>query len=460
MTMNRRTFAKTSSMGLFSGLVTAQSPGKAVLGANDRIRCAFVGLGNMGRGDLRDFLKCPNVEAAAVCDVWQANVDRAIQITDGKATGYNDFRRVIERKDIDVVVVATPDHWHAYIAIQACQAGKDVYVEKPLAYNIHEGRRIVDAARKYDRVVQVGTQQRSGRHFQQAVAAIQSGKIGNISRVAAWNVGNESPYGMTDFPDSDPPADLNYDMWLGPAPKRPFNANRFIFNFRYFWDYAGGYATDWGVHHIDVVQWAMNVRAPKRVSALGGKYYIKDNRDTPDTLEVIYEYPKFLLTYSNRILNGNPMLGRSWAIAFYGTDATLVVDRAGYDILPETHGTFEPLEPFYKRELQSTKTGRSFPPWGSDRNVWTGRSAELHSDGDFELHLAHVKNFVDCVKSRKRPASDVEIGHYSTSTTHLANIAYRTGRTVQWNSDSERIENDTEAAAYLSRNNREPWLVT
>src|SRR5688572_9284827 len=264
--MDRRTFAKASGSAMITGAAAASSPGSAVAGSNNRIRCGFIGVGGMGRGDLRDFLRCENVEVVAVCDVWQPNMEQAVQMTDGKATGYKDFRRVIDRKDVDVVVVATPDHWHGYITTQACQAGKDVYVEKPLAYNIHEGRRMVEAARKYNRVVQAGTQQRSGRHFQQAVDFVRSGKLGKISRVATWNLQNESPYGMNKFPDSDPPPGLDYDLWLGPAPKRPFNPNRFIFSFRYFWDYAGGYATDWGVHHIDIVQWAMDVRGPKRVS--------------------------------------------------------------------------------------------------------------------------------------------------------------------------------------------------
>jgi predicted dehydrogenase len=412
----------------------------------------------MGRVNLRDFLRCEDVEVVAICDVWQPNVARAVELTNGKAAGYQDFRRIIDRKDIDIAVISTPDHWHAYMVIQACLAGKDVYVEKPLAHNIHEGRRMVEAARKHSRVVQVGTQQRSGSHYQKVVNIIQSGKIGNISRVAAWNFENLSPYGVGKFQDSEPPADLDYEMWLGPAPKRPFNPSRFIYSFRYFWDYAGGYATDWGVHHIDAVQWAMNERGPRRVSALGGKYYVQDGRETPDTLEVIYEYSNFILTYSNRILNANPLHDRAYGIAFYGTDATLVVDRAGYDILPETRGTFERPEPFYMRELEAAKQATIPSARGSQRDVWVGRTATEHGDGS-EQHLTHVRNFIECVKTRKKPASDVEIAHHSTATTHLANIAFRTGRSIQWNSESEKIENDVEAASYLSRKNREPWAV-
>ena len=447
--MNRRNFIKTSSLSAVGAVAATKLSGSRVTGANDRLTCGFIGVGGMGRSNLRDFLKSEVVEVAAVCDVWQPNVERAIQMTQGKASGYSDFRKVIDRKDIDVVVISTPDHWHAYLTILACQAGKDVYVEKPLAHNIREGRKMVEAARKFNRVVQVGTQQRSGRHYKEVVETVQSGKLGKISRVAAWNFRNESPHGIGNFPDSEPPPGLDYDMWLGPAPKRPFNPNRFIFSFRYFWDYAGGDATDWGVHHIDMVQWAMNQRAPRKVSAFGSKYYVQDNRETPDTLELIYEYSNFMLTYSNRILNANPLNGRSYGIAFYGTDATLVVDRAGYEIIPETRGTFKPPVPPYKRVSL----------WGSPRDVWVGRT-EMVRGGGSEQHLSHVRNFLECVKSRKRPASDVENAHYSTATTHLANISLWTGRTIHWNSEKEQIENDTEAIKYLGRKDREPWVVT
>ena len=447
--MNRRNFIKTSSLSAVGAVAATKLSGSRVTGANDRLTCGFIGVGGMGRSNLRDFLKSEVVEVAAVCDVWQPNVERAIQMTQGKASGYSDFRKVIDRKDIDVVVISTPDHWHAYLTILACQAGKDVYVEKPLAHNIREGRKMVEAARKFNRVVQVGTQQRSGRHYKEVVETVQSGKLGKISRVAAWNFRNESPHGIGNFPDSEPPPGLDYDMWLGPAPKRPFNPNRFIFSFRYFWDYAGGDATDWGVHHIDMVQWAMNQRAPRKVSAFGSKYYVQDNRETPDTLELIYEYSNFMLTYSNRILNANPLNGRSYGIAFYGTDATLVVDRTGYEIIPETRGTFKPPVPPYKRVSL----------WGSPRDVWVGRT-EMVRGGGSEQHLSHVRNFLECVKSRKRPASDVENAHYSTATTHLANIALWTGRTIHWNSEKEQIENDTEAIKYLGRKDREPWVVT
>jgi predicted dehydrogenase len=458
--MNRRSFLRGSAAGVMGTFAQRGSSQGRVLGANQRIRCGFIGVGNMGRGNLRDFLKCENAEVVAVCDVWQPYLDRAVEISSAKPAAYSDFRRVLDRKDVDVVIISTPDHWHGYMTIEACKAGKDVYVEKPLAHNISEGRKMVESARKHNRVVQCGTQQRSARHYHEVVEFIKAGKLGKVNRVAAWNYQNESPFGMGDFPDTEPPPGLDYNLWLGPAPKRSFNPNRFIFNFRYFWDYAGGYATDWGVHHIDTVQWVMNVQAPTKVSALGGKYDIGDNRETPDTLEVIYEYPTFLLSYSNRLLNANPLHNRSYGVAFYGTDATLVVDRSGYDVLPETQGTFEKMEPFYKRDLEAAKTGKSPYPWGSERDVWLGRTATVRGEGGPEMHLAHVKNFLDCVANRKKPASDVEVTHYSTATTHLANISYQTGRTIRWDSQQEQIVDDVEAAKLLRRDGRAPWIVT
>ena len=457
--MDRRRFFKTSSLAAISAIAVPKFSGSRVLGANERIACGFIGLGGIGRVNLTDFLKCHDVEVVAICDVWEPNLERASRLTEGKAASYKDFRSVIERKDIDVVVISTPDHWHAYQTIQACKAGKDVYMEKPLAHNIHEGRRMLETARGYNRVVQVGTQQRSGRHYEAVVETIQSGKIGKISRVAAWNLRNGSPYGIGDPRDSEPPPGLDYDMWLGPAPKRPFNPNRFIYNFRFFWDYAGGDATDWGVHHIDTVQWAMNERAPKKVTAFGGKFHIQDGRETPDTLEVMYEYSSFILTYSSRLLNANPLYGRPFGIVFYGTDGTLVVDRSGYEIWPETQGMFEPPEPAYKRELKAPDPQTAPPLWTRRQNVRASRTQMVVGDGS-EQHLAHVQNFLQCVKSRKRPAADIEIGHYSTTTAHLGNISLWTGRTILWDSENEQIKGDAEALKYLRRQCREPWVVT
>src|SRR3982751_5816273 len=298
MQSDRRDFLKTGAAvaagaGFFSG---------RVLGANDRVNAAFIGMGKMGRGNLSYAMRQENLQVVAVCDVFQRNLDMAAKSAQAKfpeAKAIKDFREILADKSIDIVCIATPDHWHPYMTIEACKHGKDVYVEKPISVTVDEAQKMVQAARKYKRVVQGGTMQRSAVHFQKAVELVKSGELGQVTRVQTWNVSNSPVEGIGDPPDSEPPATLDWDMWLGPAPKRPFNQNRFgvdpedryFSNFRWFWDYAGGMMTDWGVHWLDIVQLAFNESMPTQITALGGKYWLKDNRDTPDTLQVTYEYP-------------------------------------------------------------------------------------------------------------------------------------------------------------------------
>jgi predicted dehydrogenase len=334
---NRRDFMKKVAAGAVSAGVALPALGQTkAVSANDKVIVGVIGTGRMGRGDLADFAKQPEVEIAAVCDVYQPNLDEGLKATSGKAQAYTDYRQLLDRKDIDVVIVGTPDHWHALPMVEACKAGKDVYVEKPICRTIDEGKIMVEAARKYNRVVQVGTQQRSGIHFQKAIKLVQDGFIGKVSFVRTWNYANRYPEGIGNPADSEPPAGLNWDFWLGPAPKVSFNRNRFGVGehhssyFRYFWDYAGGYMTDWGVHLIDIVQWAMKVDGPNVITALGGKFYIQDNAETPDTLQVTYEYenPKFVCVYENRWDNGNSMYGKGYGIEFHGTEGTRCTARA------------------------------------------------------------------------------------------------------------------------------------
>lgn len=293
---------------------------------------------------------------------------------------------------------------------------------------------MVAAARKHNRVVQVGTQQRSAPHFAKAAELVRTGRIGTVTRIHTWNVGNDTPEGIGNPPDSDPPPGLDWDLYLGPAPKVAFNKNRFLFEFRWFWDYSGGMMTDWGVHLIDIVHWAMGKDAPTAVSASGGKYFIKDNRETPDTLVALFEYPGFVLTYENRILNARPYNEHSYGIEFYGTDGTLFVDRAGFQIIPEV----------------MNKEGMV-----QDR-IAGARNKRIRDD---RSHFDHVRNFLDCMKSRKMPVSDVEIGHRSTTAPHLANIALRSGRKVKWDAAKEQIIGDEEANRMTSKAYRAPWKL-
>ena len=435
-TINRRDFIKRATVA-GAGLAVASAPAGA-RGANDRVRIGVIGAGRMGMGNLEDFAKQPDAEIAAVCDVYQPNLDAAAKATSGKAEAYKDFRRILDRKDIDAVIVAAPDHWHALLTVEACKAGKDVYVEKPICCVVEEGKRMVEAARKYQRVVQVGTQQRSGIHFQKAVELVQDGFIGKVSFVRAWNYGNEYPAGIGNPPDSDPPSTLDWDLWLGPAPKRPFNWNRFGVGdrwstFRYFWDYAGGMMTDWGVHLLDIVQWALKVEGPSAVTASGGKYYLEDNRETPDTLQVTYEYPGCVCVYESRFCNGNSMYDHGYGIEFHGTDATLFVDRAGFQVFPE------------KREY-------------GKKQVEQAPSMKMEDVNN--SHFDHVRNFLDCLTSRQRPTSDIEIGHRSTTTCLLGNLAYRSQQRLVWDVANQHLtEGGAEARKLLSREYRSPWRL-
>ena len=341
-----------------------------------------------------------------------------------KPEATRDFRRVLDRKDVDVCLIATPDHWHALPTIQACQAGKDVYVEKPLATSIAEGRAMVAAARKHDRVVQVGTQWRSGEHWQDAVAYVQSGKLGKVRVVRVWaclawvgDIGKPA--------DGEPPPGVDYDLWLGPAPKRPFNPARFHFNFRWFWDYAGGLMTDWGVHLINIAQWAMRAKAPLSVSASGGKYVLDDIQETPDTQFALFEYPDFILSWDHQVAGTHGVRRREHGVAFEGTQATLVAWTGGWEVIPVE--------------------GK-------------GVAAETHPATP-DPRFAHVEDFLECTRTRARPVTDVEIGHYATATPHHGNIALRTGRKLRWDSEREELIGDPEANGQLAKAYRSPWRL-
>ena len=444
---DRREFMKRAAIGTAgAGLGFPVLANARPVAASDKVIVGVVGTGQMGRYDLEDFGRQPDVEIAAVCDVYKPNLDKGLQAAKGKAQTYSDFRQVLDRKDIDVIVVGTPDHWHPLVMTEACKAGKDVYVEKPICHTIDEGIVMVETARKHNRVVQVGTQQRSGIHFQKAVKLVQEGFIGKVSFVRTWNYANEYPEGIGNPQDSDPPADLDWNFWLGPAPKVSFNWNRFgpdpnlpqrWSTFRYFWDYAGGYMTDWGVHLIDIVHWAMQVEGPTVITGQGGKFYIRDNAQTPDTLQVTYEYqhPDFVCVYENRWDNANSMYNKGYGIEFHGTDGTLFVDRSGFEVIPEQR-----------------KEGKKE----------VARTASMQMSSVNDSHFDHVRNFLDCVKSRKRPISDIEIGHRSTSACLLGNVAFRSKERIVWDVENQKLVAgaSSDAHQYVVRDYRAPWKLT
>ena len=435
-TIKRRNFLKKTAIAAIGtgAMLSAYSihPPR-VLGAGERVGIALIGCGGMGRGDLKDFLLFPQVECVAVCDVYDLNAGRAQQMADGKPKIYRDFRRLFDEGSggIDAVINATPDHWHALPTIYACQAGKDVYQEKPLSTSIVEGRKMVEAARKNGRVVQTGMQQRSGTHFQRAVEIVQSGILGEISLVRTWNYGNSYPEGIGNPANEEPPPGLDWDMYLGPAPWVPFNKNRLGGTFRYFWNYSGGTMTDWGTHLIDIVHWAMKVDYPKAVHASGGKFCMKDNSETPDLVEATFEYPGFICTYTNSNLNARAIDGKGYGIQFHGTNGTLFLDRDGYELFPEFKNTGGQME---------------------------GRAPTIKSRGS-DQHLPHVENFLDCIKTRKKPISEVEVCHYATMAPHLANIALWTGQKIEWDGINEKITNVPDANKYLVKEYRTPWRL-
>jgi predicted dehydrogenase len=431
----RRDFLKGAGAALTTQIFTG-----AVKGANDRVTAAFIGMGRMGMANLGVAMKQPNLEVAAVCDVYQPHLEQAVAATARgpnnepgarkPARAVTDFREILHDKSIDVVCIATPDHWHAYMTVEACKNGKDVYVEKPICVAVEEGRKMVQAARKYNRVVQAGTMQRSGTHFQKACEIVRSGELGKVTFVRTWNYGNMKEEGIGNPPDGAPAPGLDWEMWLGPAPEHAFNANRFgvdpkaFSHFRWFWDYAGGMMTDWGIHLLDIVQMAFDEAAPTAITALGGKYFIKDNRDTPDTLQVTYEYPGFIATYENRLGNANSMFNQGYGILFHGSKGTLFVDRSRYEIYPEKGSNLEAVE------VKSSNNS----------------------------NMAHWENFLECVKTRQKPISDIEIGHRSTTTALLGNVALRSKLRIDWDSKAENTAQNA-ARKFLHREYRKPWKL-
>ncbi len=442
----RREFLGNSTMALagasvlipgFDPSIEVYADSRKKVSPGDKISIGLVGCGGMGKSDLRSFLRNDEVECLAIADVDEKHLADGIKIVERarnkKPDGYKDFRRIIDRKDIDAVVVATPDHWHTLPAVFACQSGKDVYVEKPLATTIKEGRAVVDAARSNKRIVQVGTQQRSAKHFKDAVEYVRSGELGKIRMVRSWTY-LDWKGGLGNPADTKPPSNADYDFWLGPAPKRPFNPARFHFTFRWFWDYSGGLMTDWGAHMVDVVMWAMG-EDPKGAMAIGGKYgFPGDIMETPDTQQSIVEFSGFSLLWEHMIGCGQGPWQRAHGVEFHGNNGILVVDRGGWEVHSETDKYNRP-----RRINRMTPVPRQ--------------------GGSRDYHFTHVKNFLECMKTREKPVSEVELGHKAAVACHLANLAVRLKRYVKWDAEKEQIPGDTEAQKLVGREYRAPWKI-
>ena len=393
-------------------------------GANDRIRVGMLATGTMGRAHMYALATSGDCDIVALCDVYKPRYEEVApnleKITGNAPDVYQDFRHVLDRDDIDAVFIATPDHWHPLMAIMACQAGKDVYVEKPLSPTVAEGRRVVETARRYGRVVQVGTQQRSMEVMQRAIDIIRSGAIGQVVTASAWVGVNEWAVGET---PQEPPEGLDWDLWLGPAPKVPYSPER-QFGFMGWHDYCrGGQLTNWGVHLIDIVQWGIGQDAPLSVQSVGGSYRHHAGADNYETLEAIMEYPGCTVTWEQRHISAHEKQG--YGIQFQGTRGRLILDRGSFKVYPTTLG----IEEFV----------------GPPEHSWA--------------NSAHHRDFFDSMRTRRLPAADVEQGHRSTTAVLLPGIALKTRRRLEWDAVNEQFIGDEEANRHLTRAYRAPWRL-
>ena len=406
--MNRRNFLQKSAFTA-AGLGMAPLFGssyQSIYGQtapSNKVKVGLIGCRSQGWSNLNTFLQYPEVECVALCDIddeWlNKRADDVFKKTGKKVKNcYKDWRKLIDNKDVDVVIIGTPDHWHCLPLVYACQAGKDVFVEKPLANTIEECNLMVKAARKYDRVVQVGQWQRSDPHWNEAANYLKAGNIGRIRTVKVWAYQDGKPT-LPVIPDSPVPAGVDYDMWLGPAPKRPFNTYRFHYNFRFFWDYAGGLMSDWGVHLLDYALEGMGADLPTSILSSGGKFaYPNDAMETPDTLMATYAYKNFNIIWDHACGISHGLYGRKEGLAFFGENGTLVLDRAGWEVIPEISNKIARMDavPFKK-----------------------GEGKGLYN---------HVGNMLECIKTRELPNADVAIGAKVAKMSHLANISSRVGR--------------------------------
>ncbi len=423
-----------------------------VLGANERVGVGFIGFGLIGKRHVLDFQAESDVNLVGMAETHKGRLDEAISVMGSQAGGYADFRKLLENSDVDAVVVSTPDHWHALHTMMACAAGKDVYVEKPLTLFVREGRWMVDVARRHKRVVQTGTQQRSGPHYAKARELIQTGHIGPVTSVRMCASRNIMP-GYGSPPDGTPPPELDYDMWQGPAPLRAYNPNRSIYHFRWFWDYSGGQMTNLAAHSIDILDWFLEPAGPTAVSSVGGRFSLRDNGETPDTQDAIFQYPSFTAAWWHREASDGE--DASAPLTFFGPKGSLSVTRQSLTVTPDTQiDPARTVPTFSGRGPQGGRAQRQAARQGRPR--WTEAVSDRSGDV-YDQFKRHVRNFLDCVKSRGQTVSDLESGHRVATACHLANISLKLGRSVRWDAKQETIVDDSEAAAMLERPYRAPW---
>ena len=423
---SRRIFLRNAA--LTSGaLVTSNLFASSKIFNTDTLRVATIGVNGMGWANTLGALSVKNVEVVALCDIDENVLNKRKaellikQPSVTKVDTYSDYRKILDRKDIDIVIVGTPDHWHALQMINACAAGKHVYVEKPAGNSIGECNTMIAAKNRYNRIVQVGQWQRSQKHFTDALEVVHSGQLGNIRTTKVWCYqGWMRPEPVV--ANSAPPAGVDYTTWLGPAPTREFNASRFHFHFRWFWDYAGGLMTDWGVHLLDYAIQGMKAGNPKSVSALGGKFaYPELAEETPDTLTTLYEFDNFNLVWDSAMGIDNGSYGRDHGIAFIGNNGTLILDRGGWEVIEERQAKNKVAIPLHKKE-----------------------------DNGVNLHWL---NFTDAIRNNT-PGSlhcPIEEGAHIATVAQMGNIAYRSGQKVNWDANKNMFTDDAINKEYFTK---------
>ena len=461
---SRREFLAKSAMaaaGVTLGTATiSASEYSKIIGANAKIRMGFIGLGNRGSQLLAQFMKHSDIEIAGFCDVYEpymsrdrskvdqryikelgGQIPRMGEVFPTKVKTFNDYRKLLEDKDIDAVVIATPDHWHALQTIHALEAGKDIYCEKPLTITIKEGRMMVNAQAKTKQIVAVGLNRRGNATYQKLAREIPAGKIGKVTMARAARINNMYPSGIGKMKPEQPPKDLNWDMWLGPRALRPYQYNISPYKFRWWSDYSSQMG-NWGVHYMDVIRWMMGETAPVAITAHGGKYAVDDDRDIPDTMEVTYEFASgAIITFSIVEAAAGSGMFQYGEVELRGTKGTLYADENGYRITGSRPGQFQTWSTQIENET------------GDSKNM----VLEDGSSGDSTGTV--VKNFIDCVKSRNNPYVTLEEGHRSTSFAHLANIALAVKARLEWDPVNEIFKNNEAANKLLHYDYRKPWKL-
>ncbi|MEL6671233.1 MAG: Gfo/Idh/MocA family oxidoreductase [Bacteroidota bacterium] len=401
---------------------------------NDAIGVALIGCSSMGAYNLENCLKQAGVVCRALCDVDSQRLQKlAAEISqkfNQRPILHRDWLKILEMKSVDAVIIATPDHWHAVQTIYACKAGKHVYVEKPMANSLGEAHLLAQASSKYQRIIQVGQQQRSGLHWQEVVDLIRHGNLGKINMVDVW-ANFMYAKGATREADQKPPAGIDYEMWLGPAPKRPYNPSRFHGNWRFQWDYGGGLLTDWGVHLLDIVCWAMDLSSPPlSVQAQGGIFrYPRRAIETPDTLQITYTYPDLIVNWKHLAGIENGPFNRNYGLAFYGELGTLVVNRESWELIP------------------NKENGKALSP------------AIPPQEGNVSDHPAHAADFIQALRANRAPICPPEKALPATTLAHLGNIAHRTQNQVQWQPDKLAFSRNRAAERLIYPEFRTPWVL-